>query len=146
MSSSSILKICPYSNVIIIKSPIQAYFSWWPSPLQHVSTVLMQQLRYPVFHNGNTPIKYHMQTHPSRNYISVVISSNYTSLLFTAATFLATCLMTVLQPSRYSIFHGGDTPIQLSLPWQSYLCQYLNTKTPSISYTICLYIRLVVTL
>ena len=30
--------------------------------------------------------------------------------------FLATCLMVVLQPSGYSIFHGGDTPIQLSLP------------------------------
>jgi len=31
-------------------------------------------------------------------------------------TFLATHLMVVLQPSRYSVFHGGDTPIQLSLP------------------------------
>ena len=30
-------------------------------------------------------------------------------------TFLATCLMVVLQPSGYSVFHGGDTPIQLSL-------------------------------
>jgi len=74
------------------------------------------------------------------------------------ATFLATRLMVVLQPSRYFIFHGSDTPIQLSLPWQSYPCQYLNTETStwgnkgfttetlSISYTICLYIRLVVTL
>jgi len=26
-------------------------------------------------------------------------------------TFLATCLMAVLQLSGYSIFHGGDTPI-----------------------------------
>ena len=34
----------------------------------------------------------------------------------TAATFLATRLMAVLQPSRYSVFHSGDTPIQLSLP------------------------------
>jgi len=32
------------------------------------------------------------------------------------ATFLTTHLMAVLQPSRYSIFHSGDTPIQLSLP------------------------------
>jgi len=75
-----------------------------------------------------------------------------------AATFLATCLMVVLQPSEYSIFHGRDTPIQLSLLWQSYSCQCLNTetsaqgnrgftiKTLSISYTIHLYIRLVVTL
>ena len=74
------------------------------------------------------------------------------------ATFLITCLMVVLQPSRYFIFHGGDTPIQLGLPWQSYSCQCLNTETstqgnrgfttetPSISYIISLYIRLVVTL
>ena len=75
-----------------------------------------------------------------------------------AATFLATHLMVVLQPSRYSVFHGGDTPIQLGLPWQSYSCQCLNTETsaqdnrgfttetPGISYTISLYIRLVVIL
>ena len=55
-------------------------------------------------------------------------------------------------------FHSRNTPIQLSLLWQSYLCQCLNTETftqgnkgfttetPSISYNICLYIRLVVTL
>jgi len=30
-------------------------------------------------------------------------------------TFLATHLMVVLQPSGYSIFHDGDTPIQLGL-------------------------------
>jgi len=41
---------------------------------------------------------------------------NPTSLPSTAATFLATHHMAVLQPSRYSIFHGGDAPIQLSLP------------------------------
>ena len=64
------------------------------------------------------------------------------------ATFLTTCLMVVLQPSGYSIFHSGDTPIQLGLPWWSYFCQCLNTETsaqgnrsfttetPSISYTI----------
>jgi len=74
------------------------------------------------------------------------------------AIFLTTRLMAVLQPSRYSVFHGGDTPIQLGLPWQSYSYQCLNTETsawgnkgfptetPSISYTLCLYIRLVVTL
>ena len=45
-----------------------------------------------------------------------------------AATFLATHLMAVLQLSEYSIFHGRDTSIQLSLPWQSYSCQYLNTE------------------
>ena len=31
-------------------------------------------------------------------------------------TFLATCFMMVLQPSGYSVFHSGDTPIQLGLP------------------------------
>ena len=74
------------------------------------------------------------------------------------AIFLITHLMVVLQPSGYSIFHSRDTPIQLGLPWQSYSCQCLNTETStqsdrgfttetsSISYTISLYIRLVVTL
>ena len=39
----------------------------------------------------------HMQVHPSRNYISVVISSpNYTSLPSIVATFLTTCLTAVL--------------------------------------------------
>jgi len=100
-----------------------------------------------------------MQVHPSVNYIPGVISSlNYTSLPSMAAIFLAIYLIAMLQPSRYSIFHGRDTPIQLSLPWWSYLCQCLSTETStwsnrsfttetlSISYTICLYIRLVVTL
>jgi len=74
------------------------------------------------------------------------------------ATFLTTCLIAVLQASGYSVFNNRDTPIQLSLPWQSYPCQCLNTETfaqgnrsfttetLSISYTIYLYIRLVVTL
>ena len=101
----------------------------------------------------------HIQVHPSGNYIPMVISSpNYTSLPSIVATFLTTCLIVVLQPSRYSIFYGGDTSIQLSLLWQSYPCQCLNTETStwgnrgfttetsSISYTIHLYIRLVVTL
>ena len=72
--------------------------------------------------------------------------------------FLATHLMAVMQPSRYSIFHNGDTPIQLGLPWWSHLYQCLNTETstwgnrgyttetPSISYSRNSYIRLVVTL
>ena len=74
------------------------------------------------------------------------------------ATFLTIHLMVVLQPSGYSVFYSGDTPIQLSLPWQSYSCQCLNTETStwgnksittenlSISYIFRLYIRLVVTL
>jgi len=40
-----------------------------------------------------------------------ILSPNYASLPSTAATFLATYLLIVLQPSRYSIFYGGDTPI-----------------------------------
>ena len=72
----------------------------------------------------------HMQVHLSENNIPIVKSpSNHTSLPSTVATFLATHLMAVLQPSGYSVFHSGDTPIQLSLPWQSYSCQCLNTKT-----------------
>jgi len=58
-----------------------------------------------------------MQVHPSRNYIPAVkLPPKYTSLPSTAATFLATCLMAVLQPSRYSVFHSGGIPIQLGLP------------------------------
>jgi len=52
-----------------------------------------------------------------KNYIpAVILPLNPTSLPSTAATLLATRLMAVLQPSGYSVFHGGDTPIQLSLP------------------------------
>ena len=51
------------------------------------------------------------------NYIPTMMPPlNHTSLPSTVATFLATCLMAVLQPSGYSVFYGGDTPIQLSLP------------------------------
>ena len=54
----------------------------------------------------------HMQVHPSKNYILTIISPpNYTSPPSIVATFLATCLMVVLQPSRYSIFHSRDTLI-----------------------------------
>ena len=59
----------------------------------------------------------HIQVHSSRNYIPTVKSPpNHTSLPSTAAIFLATHLMVVLQLSGYSIFHSGDTPIQLGLP------------------------------
>jgi len=101
----------------------------------------------------------HIQVHLSGNYIPAVVSPpKHTSLLSMAAIFLAIHLMAVLQSSGYSIFHSGDTPIQLSLPWRSYSYQCFNTETStqsnrsfttetlSISYTLCLYIRLVVTL
>jgi len=58
-----------------------------------------------------------MQVHLSGNNAPAVKPPlNHTSLPSTATTFLATYLMVVLQPSGYSVFHGGDTPIQLSLP------------------------------
>ena len=101
----------------------------------------------------------YIQVYLSRNNVPAVKPPlNHTSLPSTVATFLATHLMAVLQPSGYSIFHSRDTPIQLSLPWWSYSYQCLNTetftwgnrgfttKTSSISYIISLYIRLVVTL
>ena len=112
-----------------------------------------------IISSTNFPTIYHMQVHLSGNYILTVISSpNYTSPPSTVAIFLTTCLPAVLQPSGYFVFHGGDTPIWLSLPWRNTSVQCLNTetstqdnrsfttKTPSISYNICLYIRLVVIL
>ena len=54
----------------------------------------------------------YMQVYLSRNYILIVIlSPNYSSLPSTVAIFLAIHLMAVLQPYRYSIFHGGNTSI-----------------------------------
>ena len=53
-----------------------------------------------------------MQVYPSGNNVPAVKTPpNHTSLPSTAAIFFATRLMAVLQPSRYSVFHGGDTPI-----------------------------------
>jgi len=53
----------------------------------------------------------------SRNNIPAVKPPpNHTSPPPIAATFLATCLMAVLQSSGYSVFHDRDTPIQLSFP------------------------------
>ena len=59
--------------------------------------------------------KCHMQVYLLGNYIPTVLSSsNYTSLPFTAAIFLTTHLMAVLQPFRYSVFHRRDTPVSVS--------------------------------
>ena len=102
---------------------------------------------------------YHMQVHLSGNNIPMVKPPpNHISPPSMAATFLAIRLRAVLQLSGYSVFHGRDTLIQLGLLWRSYSCQCLNTETstwgnrsittetPSISYTISLYKRLVVIL
>ena len=62
-------------------------------------------------------VQCHMQVHLSGNNVPAVKPLlNHTSPPSMAATFLATRLMAVLQPSGYSVFHDGDTPIQLSLP------------------------------
>ena len=124
-----------------------------------ISTKSLKEIQEISKYFKNLKIPCHMQIHPSGNYISIVISSpDYTSLPSIVAIFLARRLIAVLQPSGYSVFHGRDTPIQLGLSWQSYFCQCLNTETstrgnrgyttetPSISYNIYLYIRLVVTL
>ena len=69
----------------------------------------MKRKESTVFNSNNiyTIINCYMQVHPSRNYIPMVISSpNYTSLPSIVATFLAICLIVVLQPFRYSIFHS----------------------------------------
>ena len=43
----------------------------------------------------------------------VILPPNYTSLPSTVAIFLVTHLIVVLQPFRYSIFYGRDTPFDL---------------------------------
>ena len=58
---------------------------------------------------------YHIQVHLSKNNVPAVkLPLNHTILPSIVATFLATCLMAVLQPSRYSIFHDGVTSISVS--------------------------------
>jgi len=97
-----------------------------PFPL-HLTQLLSNFFKYsssnfPLFYPNKIFAIYftsncHMQVYPSRNYIPAVkLSQKHTSLPSTVATFLATCLIAVLQPSRYSVFHSGNTPIQLSLP------------------------------
>ena len=72
----------------------------------------------------------HMQVYSSGNYIPAVkIPPKHISLSFMAAIFPTTHFMAVLQPFRYPIFHGRDTPIQLGLSWQSHSYQCLNTET-----------------
>jgi len=58
----------------------------------------------------------HMQVHLSGNNVPMIkLPLNHTNPPSMAATFLATHLMAVLQPSGYSVFHSRDIPIQLSL-------------------------------
>ena len=54
----------------------------------------------------------HMQVHLSGNNVPIVEPPlNHTSPPSIVAIFLTTCLIVVLQPSGYSVLHGGDTPI-----------------------------------
>ena len=56
-----------------------------------------------------------MQVHLSgNNVLAVKLLPNHTSPPFIVATFLTTCLMAVLQPSGYSVFHDGVTPVIVS--------------------------------
>ena len=76
---------------------------------------------------------------------------------FYSGYLLITCLVAVVYSSWYSVFHDRDTSNWLSLSWQSYSCQCLNTKTSaqgnksyttktlSIFYSRNSHIRLVVT-
>ena len=65
----------------------------------------------------------HMQVHLSGNNVPMVkLPLNHISPPSMAAIFLTTHLIAVLQLSRYSIFYGRNTPIQLGLPWWSYSC------------------------
>ena len=50
-----------------------------------------------------------------------------------AAILLATRLTAVMQSSGYFIFYNGDTPIQLSLPWQSHTPISVSTLKPPLS-------------
>ena len=102
---------------LVIKSRVSMVFL----VLYLTSTSLLVLLSY--FSSSDISHICYMQVYLSGNYIPTVISSpNRTSLSSTVAIFLATRLIVVLQPSRYSIFHSGDTPIRLGLPWQSYSC------------------------
>ena len=71
---------------------------------------------FPIQVQSCKSVQCHIQVHLSRNNISAVKPPpNHTSLPSTVATFLTTHLMAVLQPSGYSVFHSGDTSIQLGL-------------------------------
>ena len=65
--------------------------------------------------NDFNSIEYHIQVHLSGNNVPTVkLPLNHTSPPSMAATFLATRLMVVLQPSRYSVFHDRVNPVSVS--------------------------------
>ena len=111
-SSSNFLSFHLYNNFTIYFPGNSIFLNL--SILEFNSTFYLSFI--PSYFLTSTPNLCHMQVHLSGNNVPMVKPPlNHTSLPFTAATFLATCLMAVLQPSGYSIFHSRDTPIQLSL-------------------------------
>ena len=46
------------------------------------------------------------------------------------ATLLTTCLIAIIQLSRYSIFYNRDTSIQLGLLWQSHTSVSVSILKP----------------
>ena len=92
---------------------VMYYPFFWKFELKHPLTNHLQDFKRSI----SFLVQCHIQVHLSGNNVPVVKPPlNHTSPPSTAATFLATHLMAVLQSSRYSVFHGRDTPIQLSLP------------------------------
>ena len=57
MSSPSVQKLHSHSNSAFPMSIIQAYLPQWPLFLQHALAIVIQQSRYSVFYNRNTPIQ-----------------------------------------------------------------------------------------
>ena len=57
MSGPPMLKTCLHGNTVPSTSMKQACLPWWPFFLQHILTAVMQQSRYPIFNNGDTPIQ-----------------------------------------------------------------------------------------
>jgi len=49
-------KIHPYNDTAFSTSNLQAHPPQWSPSLQHTLAMVMQQSRYSVFHNRNTPI------------------------------------------------------------------------------------------
>ena len=79
-----------------------------------------------------------MQFHLSGNNVTTVEPPlNHTSPPSIVAIFLTTCLMAVLQPSGYSVLHGGDTPIH-SVFYDRVTPVSVSTLKPPLGATVVL--------
>jgi len=113
------INIC---NLLVMTGDFNICDSLWDPLFLHHSSISDDLIIIADSFNLNLlmPINCHIQVHLSGNNVPTVKQPlNHTSLPSMVATLLATCLMAVLQPSGYSVFHDGDTPIQLGLPWWS---------------------------